>query len=687
MKNMPEQTSFSSFTGYKQMVMELTANLRKLREYSQTLDLKGNVDSIDSVIKRLEEDSFSVAIIGEFNRGKSTLINALLGKPILPMDVLPTTATLNKITYSITPFVKITYKDGRTEEVEVEKLSEYVTKLTKDGEKKAREIKEATVYYPINYCKNGVTIIDTPGLNDDAAMSEVTMSVLPQIDAALMVIMAQSPFSESERDFLESKVITSDLGRILFVVTGIDLLDEEDVERVLNNITARIEEHVMAKAAKTMGADSKEFQAYKQKIGKVRVYGLSAKMALKAKASGNQEKLEQSCFPAFENALERFLTEDRGAVMLSVPVNKIRTASVEIFKTVGLRESALKMRKEEFDEKYSQAMDEIETIREQRRVEFNRINTSAQYTYDELRPKIKNFWPELEAAAMNVIDSFPLQPADIDDNNAEATQAAINNAIKKEVTASAQSLTEQIQSSIAMALENEAERLSGFENNFYEATEKIQNLFSVSVNSGASKSDTIFGAAIGGLIGYGVGGAYLGFKEAGWKGALLGGATGLAGTLGMGLGINLLIGALALPVTWPVAIIAAAAAGIAGTFTGKFAIGKIFGGQRIEKFKASYKETVSRQFAEMQAQDDFAEKVRTQVEGAFEALKTKIKTETENILSDTQNTLTQLKVSLAENQLSAEKEQAELKQMIDNVNEIAAQAEDVNKQLISVLNR
>ncbi len=684
---MPEQTSFSSFTGYKQLVMELSANLNKLKEYSETLDLKGNVESIDNVLKRLAEDSFSVAIIGEFNRGKSTLINALLGKPVLPMDVLPTTATLNKITYSITPFVKIEYKDGRTEEVDVEKLNEYVTKLTKEGEKKAREIKEATVYYPINYCKNGVTIIDTPGLNDDAAMSEVTMSVLPQIDAALMVIMAQSPFSDSERDFLESKVITSDLGRVLFVVTGIDLLDEEDVERVLSNISSRIEEHVVAKAAKTMGADSKEFQLYKQKIGKVRVYGLSAKMALKAKTSGNQQKLEQSCFPAFEDALERFLTEDRGAVMLSVPVSRIKTAADEIFKTVALRENALAMKKEEFDEKYDQAMDEINTIREERRVEFNRINTSAQYTFDELRPMIKNFWPQIESTALNVIDNYPLQPEDIDEKNVESTQIAIVNSIKKETAATAQSLTEQIQNAITMALENEAERLSGFENSFYEATQKIQQLFSVSVKGGINKSDTVFGAAIGGLIGYGVGGAYLGFKEAGWKGALLGGATGLAGTFGMGIGINLLLGAIALPLTWPVLIIAGAVAGIAGTFTGDFAIKKIFKNQRIEKFKSSFKEAISVQFAEMKAQDDFGEKVRTQVEEAFDALKTKIKTETENILADTQNTLTQLKVDLAENEIATEKEREELKQMLININEMVEHADKVNKQLIAVLNR
>ena len=169
------------------------------------------------------------------------------------MDVLPTTATLNKITYSVTPFVKIAYKDGREEQIEIDQLNNYVTKLTRESEERARTVKEAVVYYPINYCKNGVTIIDTPGLNDDEAMTEVTMSVLPQIDAALMVIMAQAPFSESERDFLENKVITSDLGRVLFIVTGIDLLDEEDVPRVLDNIRTRIQEHVMKKAEATFG--------------------------------------------------------------------------------------------------------------------------------------------------------------------------------------------------------------------------------------------------------------------------------------------------------------------------------------------------------------------------------------------------------------------------------------------------
>ena len=108
------ETSFSNFTNYKQTVMDLTGDLKKIREFSLRMNLEGNAAAADSVLTRLAEDTFSVAIVGEFKRGKSTLINALLEKDVLPTDVVPTTATLNKVAYSVTPFVRIEYNDGKT---------------------------------------------------------------------------------------------------------------------------------------------------------------------------------------------------------------------------------------------------------------------------------------------------------------------------------------------------------------------------------------------------------------------------------------------------------------------------------------------------------------------------------------------------------------------------------------------
>jgi hypothetical protein len=177
-------------------------------------------------------------------------------------------------TYGLKPSVTITFKDGRTQQVAIDQLADYVTKLTPEAEETAASIKDATVQYPIPYCQNNVEIIDTPGLNDDTNMTAVTLGVLPQVDAAILVIMAQAPFSEYERDFLENKLLTNDLGRVIFVVTAIDRLNRpEDADRVVTSIRNRIQKHVMDRAAEQFGKDSEEYEVYVRKIGTPKVFG------------------------------------------------------------------------------------------------------------------------------------------------------------------------------------------------------------------------------------------------------------------------------------------------------------------------------------------------------------------------------------------------------------------------------
>lgn len=682
------ETKFSSFTNYKQTVMDITGDLKKILEFSRRMKLDGNIAAVEDVLKRLKEDTFSVAIVGEFKRGKSTLINALLEKDVLPTDVVPTTATINKVAYSVTPFVRIEYNDGKTEDIEIDKLNDYVTKLTPESEKIAQTVKIATVYYPVNYCKNGVTIIDTPGLNDDEAMTNVTLSVLPQIDAAIMVMMAGSPFSQYECDFLENKVITSDLGRVLFVVTGIDLYDEDDAQKILNVIKKRITESVLAKAKKTYGEGSKEYEAYQRKLGNIHVYGLSAKKALKAKQKGDPDMLAKSHFPEFETALERFLTEDRGAVMLSVPINRIKTSAIELVKAAQLRESALAMKKEEFNTKYEQAMAEIEGIRSERQSEFKRINQAAEQTYNELIPTIKDYWACLGQAADDAIDAYYIASAnELKGAAAQETQEAMTKAVKEAMSRTSQEIMERIQANINSALASEAERLSDFENRFYEATTGIQDLFISTNGDNGSGTSMLLSVAMDSFVFMGLGGALMGYKEAGWKGALLGGGTTFLGTSVALSGAGFLLGALAIPFTWPVALIAGIGAATVGTFTGKWALGKVFSKEKIEKFKSSFKDAVHDELVRMKAANDITETVRTQIESAFDALKEKIKTETEHILGDTQNQLTQLKVELAQADSMDAREREELQGMLSELDAICTRADAISKELTLVLTR
>ena len=686
-KRAEQETSFSGFINYKQTVTNITTDLKKLREYSQKLELNGNISGIDEILRRMANDNFNVAIVGEFKRGKSTVINALLGKNILPVDVLPTTATLNKITYNVTPFVTVEYKDGRKEQIGIEELDSYVTKLTRESEERAKTIKEAVVYYPINYCKNGVTIIDTPGLNDDAAMTEVTMSVLPTIDAALMVIMAQAPFSESERDFLESKIITSDLGRVLFVVTGIDLLDEEDVDRVLENIRGRIREHVLKKAESVYGLDSKEYQTYQRKLGSINLYGLSAKKALKAKIKGDPDMLEQSCFPAFENALEKFLSEDRGAITLSVPVSRIKTASMELVKAIQLRESSMEMMAGEFEKKYETALAEIEKVRQERSREFDTINENADKAFEGLLPMIDSYWDTVEKAVSDAIDAYPISNADLKKDKATATAAALTKQVKNAIAKVSQTVSERIQNAINTALEGEAQRLAGFENYFFQATERIHGMFMPERNS-ASGGDSVIGLVANSVVGFGIGGIYVGFKEAGWKGALLGGATGVGGMALGNLGVfGLLMPALAIPVTWPAVIVGSLVVGALSLFGSKWVVDAAFSHEKIENYKTSFKSKVMEEINRMKGENDFAGTVRQQVDEAFGALKEKIRSETEHILEDTQSQLTQIKVELAQQQVSGSKEKEQLKEMADGINQICLRAEELEKQLVRILSK
>lgn len=678
---MSEKTSFSTFSDYRQTVTAIHDDLLKLQGYCDILKLNCTSESISELLKKTAADSFTVAVVGEFRRGKSTLINSLLGKAILPSDVLPTTATLNRVTYAVTPSVKIEYKDNTEEQIPIEMLPDYVTKLTEEAEKRAESIRQATIFYPITYCMNNVDIIDTPGLNDDSSMTEVTLSVIPQSDAALFVIMAQSPFSEYERDFLQNKMLVSDIGRVIFVVTRIDAFDDEDADRVIQNISDRIKKYVVGKAEKVLGKDSREFQDYAHKLGAIKVLGVSAKQALKAKSSGDAALLGRSRFPAFERELEQLLTEERGAITLNTQVNRLLSASSEILKAADMRIGALRMGESEFQEKHEQAKIKIAEIRDDRDAEFSRIAMSAQKAYEEIRPQAGRFWQELIDNSFTIIENAAITGDDLKKENIAKTQEKLISTIQDSNENLGQLLSEKIQHAINAALGKEAERLTGFENNFYQSINGVQCQFSGFADNRKTVEELAISTAADTFLFMGLGGAYQGFKRAGWKGALLGGGIGFGATFGS----ILLLSALAIPFTWPVAIVA----GFAGTIASRFALGKIFGGneKQIVKFKEQFKEAIENKIREAQSANDMTAKLHEQINAAFAALKDKINGETESILRDTEAVLMDLQDKILKNRLLAEKETEELQNMIADVTSIIDEASELSQSIHSILNR
>ncbi len=297
-------------TEYKNIEYRLHESLVQIQEMLCLLEFDDELLQCILECKELiKNKKYNVAVMGEFKRGKSSLINALLGSKILPADSTPTTATVNRITYGTTPKTIITYKDDSVQQISIDELSEYVTKITPSGEARATQIKEATVYFPTVICQNHIDIIDTPGLNDDERMTQITIDMLKNVDAVIVPIHAKAPFSDTEKNFVCQLIPSENIDNIVFVVTFIDQLDEDDYEYepFISSIKARILTNVFDELKKREKGDELINRAHELLDG-LNIFGISSALALKSFISNNREMLRQSHFEQFNKALLRIVT-------------------------------------------------------------------------------------------------------------------------------------------------------------------------------------------------------------------------------------------------------------------------------------------------------------------------------------------------------------------------------------------
>jgi ribosome biogenesis GTPase A len=667
--------SLASLVDQKQVVITLITDLERLRTISTKLKLDSSVEIIDGVINRMKQQDFSVAIVGEFKRGKSTLINAFLGAEILPADILPCSATLNRVTYGLKPQVKITFKNGHQEHLEIDRLKDYVTKLTPESEETATTIEEATVYYPLRH--DNVDIIDTPGLNDDASMTGVTLSVLPKVEAAVMVMMAPAVFSAYERDFLENKLLTNDLGRVIFVVNAIDRCTRPgDKERLLENAVERLQKYILNRAAEQFGKDSEDYKVYIKKIGKPKVFGISAEQGLAAKLSGDEEALAQSGFAEFQTALEEFLTTGQGAVRLQVAVNRAIASATEILTAISIQENALVMRQEDFNVAYEQSVADIAALREKKKEEMRSIDRATQNVRQNVQPLLARLEDEIEQAAIASIDNTTVTKEDL--KNQKALAERLGKVVSNSVQNVGQKMASKIQYEIQQGLEQEIDRLKEFSASVDRTLTQIQMNFSgveANANRKATGSGEVIAAAVGIFTGFG--GVWSGYKKAGVKGA----AVGAAGSVVTAVGGGFVIAMLGLPFAWPAVL----AISVVSIFTGGWLTDVVFAKDRIESFKTNYKEAVLQEIQKQLKSSPTHKQVEEQIFQTFASLKQTIDREVEALLDNTQSTLAETSRKRGSDLMETETERRELSEIRTETERIWGNAQRLSDQLIEIL--
>jgi GTPase SAR1 family protein len=234
----------------KQRKIAIREILQRLAEVAETAGMPSTAHDIHQVrIPKLDEGRFSLVVMGEFNHGKSTFINALLaladpwgenpgnapvpGSPILPVGITPTTAVLTLIRYGQQPAAQAVFENGQRQILAPDKLADW---LTVNGAHASSEaLAHVEVELPSPILRDSVTVVDTPGVNDiNQQHADITYGYVPRADAAIFLLDATQILSASERRFLEERILRSCRDRLVFVVSKADLLDAAELQEALD---------------------------------------------------------------------------------------------------------------------------------------------------------------------------------------------------------------------------------------------------------------------------------------------------------------------------------------------------------------------------------------------------------------------------------------------------------------------
>ena len=178
-----------------------------------------------AVAERLREGRFYVACVGQFKRGKSTLINALVGEPVLPTGVVPVTAAVTVVRFGARVAARVRFGERDWEDCDPRALATYVAEEHNPGNEKG--VTGVEVFVPSPLLATGLCLVDTPGIASvSPAGTAATRAFVPHIDAALLVLGADPPISGDELGLVEE--IARSAHELIVVLNKADRLGDAE---------------------------------------------------------------------------------------------------------------------------------------------------------------------------------------------------------------------------------------------------------------------------------------------------------------------------------------------------------------------------------------------------------------------------------------------------------------------------
>ena len=367
---------------HKSAKREIISRFEQLAEVAEGVGMTTLSRDIRTTrIPKLEAERFHLVVLGEFNHGKSTFVNALLGQEILPTGITPTTASINHVVWAANPTARVMLLTGESQYLDPNQLKDWVT--VAGGH--ASEVSYVELGYPSDLLLNNVVLVDTPGVNDlNEQRAEVTYGYVPRADAVVFLLDAGQALKDSEREFLRSRVLENARDRLIFVLGKMDMLSSDEkvavTDYVKKNLAAMMPDPVM--------------------------FPLSARDWAKTKDP-------HSGMPELLAYLERFLARDRAQVILdNAAADAARTAAY-VENNLGVRMHSYSLNIEELEERIQAVREQLDTSKRKLDELHVRIDADAE----SIKAQIGL---DLEAFSKSFVQALPAQIDAVDANDVKA---------------------------------------------------------------------------------------------------------------------------------------------------------------------------------------------------------------------------------------------------------------------------